>query len=226
MSKFEILQTTEMLCVKFQTRSENHGEAKVTAQDTRVRWRTHNSALNTLHRELRETFFSATPDQESDQGEMALEANDLAFVRFKNLAYPLRWDREFTGYTLYIDYGTGGESNMDVKVCKLHKFDITPLDGSLVDIEFTISSAADISERFVGHMGLQQQKSIFLQLFGPNLVEGEVIDSTAGSGAPGTGPAAEAETPKAKGKSKAVQTATDAFVDAHAPGGDGVPATH
>jgi len=228
MQRFEIPETAEMLLVKFQTRNENHGEAKVTAQDTRVRWQTKNTALDMLHPQLRDALCSAMPDQATDQGEMNFEATDLAFVRFKTLSYPLRWDRELTGYTMHVDYGTGGDSDMVVKVCKIHKFDLTPVEGGLVDIEFTISSSADIEERFVGKMGLLQQQNVFIRLLGPNLVPGDVIDASNGSGAPGTNGAA-GETESTAGETKAKKSgtqdrnsdATQAFIAAH-----GTPTTH
>jgi len=225
MPQFEITDVSEVLCVDFDTNSKKHGEALVTTQRTVVRWRTKNHALDMLHKSLREHLFSATPDQGSEQGEMALEANDLAFVRFKDLHYPIRWDREFTGYTFHVDYGTGGESNMIVQLCEVKHFDITPHDGGLVDIAFTILSAADITERFIGKMGSSQKKSIFIRLLAPSLLEDDAIDSAAGSGAPGTGPAAEPEKPaKTKTKSDAHRAATDAFIEQNT--GDGAAATH
>lgn len=220
MAKFEIPEVTEMLCVKFQTRNENHGEAKVTAADLRVRWRTKNTALDMLHTKLREGFCSALPDQETKQGEMELEASDLAFVRFKDLAYPIVFEREYTGYTTKIDYGTGGEADLLMKACKLHKFNFTPLEGALVDIEWTISSSADIDERLVGVLGCKQQQNVFLSLLPPILKEGDVIDASNDSGAPGTGKSdAVSETPP-DGVADGTKTSpTNAFVAAHKDAG-------
>jgi len=224
MAKFEIPDVTEMLCVKFQTRNENHGEAKVTAADLRVRWRTKNTALDMLHTKLREGFCSALPDQETKQGEMEIEASDLAFVRFKDLVYPMRLDREYTGYTTKIDYGTGGEADLLMKVCKLHNFCFTPLEGGLADIEWTISSSADIDERLVGVLGCKQQQNVFLSLLPPALKDGEVIDASNGSGAPGTGKAAPAAETPPDGVADGSRTdPTDAFVAAHK---DGKAVTH
>lgn len=220
MAKFEIPEVTEMLCVKFQTRNENHGEAKVTAADLRVRWRTKNTALDMLHTKLREGFCSALPDQETKQGEMELEASDLAFVRFKDLAYPITFEREYTGYTTKIDYGTGGEADLLMKACKLHKFNFTPLEGALVDIEWTISSSADIDERLVGVLGCKQQQNVFLSLLPPILKEGDVIDASNDSGAPGTGKSdAVSQTPPDGVADGSKTTPTDAFVAAHKDAG-------
>jgi hypothetical protein len=66
-------------------------------------------------------------------------------------------------------------------------------------------------------MPSKQQTDIVLTLIGPAVVEGGVIDSSAGSGAPGTGPVDEPEKP-AKAKSKAHKTATEAFIQAHEGG--------
>lgn len=204
MDRFEIPEVTEVMCVDFDTTSKKHGDAYVTTQRTVVSWRTKSTALGMLHNSLREHLFSSTPDQGSDQGEMNLEANDLAFVRFKDMDYPLRWVREFTGYILHVDYGTGGESDMVVNMCTVKHFDITPHDGGLVDIAFTILSDADITERFIGKMGSSQKKSIFIRLLGPALEDGQYIDASKDGDAPGNTPADDAE-----------KTATDEFVAAH-----------
>lgn len=224
MAKFEIPDVTEMLCVKFQTRNENHGEAKVTAADLRVRWRTKNTALDMLHTKLREGFCSALPDQETKQGEMELEASDLAFVRFKDLVYPISLDREYTGYTAKIDYGTGGDADLLMKVCRVHNIKFEPLEGALADIEFTISSSADIDERLVGVLGCKQQQNVFLSLLPPILEDGKVIDASNGSGAPGTRPAdLVCDTPPDGVADGSRTNPTDAFVAAHT---DGKPVTH
>lgn len=222
MAKFEIPAVTEMLCIKFQTRSENHGEAKVTAADLRVRWTTKNTALDMLHSMLREAVCSALPDQESDQGELEMEASDLAFVRFKKLSYPLHWEHEFTGYTARIDHGMGGEGGSDyfMKSCKVGKINFTPIEGGLCDIEFTISSSADIDQDMVGYLGMKQQQKVFLSLLPPVVKEGAVIDASNGSGAPGTGEAQPAgETPPAGVADGKKTTPTDAFVAAHKDAG-------
>lgn len=217
MQRFELATPATVKVVRFQTRSEHHGEALVTAMDLRVQWETKASVLQMLHPELYEMLTSVLPDGHSTQGELALASEGRNFIRFKDMKYPLQWTREYTGWTLRVDYGLGeeGGSGFSVPLCKVHKFDITPKDNEIVILEFTISSSADLTEEFVGHMGMQQQKNVVISLLAPNKTDGDApIDASNGSGAPGADPA-----PGSKNNTDATQ----AFIAAHT-GSDGKPA--
>lgn len=224
MKRFELATPTQVTVIKFQTRSERHGDALVTAADLRISWQTSSDSLDMLHPGLRAAILAAMPDGHAEQGALALEDGNK-FVRFKDLKYPLRWEREYEGWTTRIDYGASvdGSGDMIIGLCKLHNFDITPMDGGTVEIDWTISSSADLTEETVGYLGMQQQKKIVLSLLAPNKTENDqAIDASSGSGAPGTGPAADdgaekkAKPPKG---AKNNDAATQAFIAAH--GADG-----
>jgi hypothetical protein len=216
MRRFELPTPTQVKVVKYQTRGEHHGDVLVTAMDLRVSWTTNNSILDTLHPELRERFLSAIPDSMGEQGEMELAAEGLNFIRFKDLVYPLKWGREYEGWTLRVDYGLGDDGDMIVKLCKLHRFEITPLEGGSIELAWTISSSADIETEVVGYLGTQQQQNITISLLAPNKTAGdEAIDASNGSGAPGTNGAAGGTKAKKGEAADRNSDATQAFIAAH-----------
>src|SRR5690606_13591232 len=136
---------------------------------------------------------------------------------------------EMTGYTLRLDYGTGGDADKIVKVCKLKGFEFTPIEGGSVEISFGISSAADVEGGTVGLFSAYIQENITITLLAPVKVEGDAIDASNGSGAPGTKPASSGTEGQESGtKGPETETkdrgraATDAFIEQHAT----PPTTH
>lgn len=238
--KFELKQPTMVKLNHAKGRKEHHGEALVLALDLSVTWTTNNRALDMLDPELREALFSALPPgtkPTTDQGELQLPVSDLPFVRLPRMKYPWKLEGvELTGYTLRLDYGTGGDSDKVVKVCKLKNFETTPIEGGSTEISFGISSAADIEGETVGLFSAYIQEGITITLLAPVKVDDGVIDASNGSGAPGTKPAAgetgslEIETNPPAAETKAQESgtkdrgraATDAFIEQHAT----PPTTH
>jgi hypothetical protein len=216
---FELTQPTTLRLKHAAARKEFHGEALVLALDLRCIWTTNNKSLELLSKDVREGLFTALPssmerDEDDDQDELDLPVSDLPFVRMPKLKYPVKIENEMTGYTLRQDFGLGGKSDAVLSVCVLKNWGITPIEGGSVDIEFTISSAADITGEIVGRFMALIQQDIVITLLAPAMVEDGVIDVSAGSGAPGTGPVDE-PAPKTKPKSKAHRDATAAFLDAN-----------
>ena len=213
---FELTTPTDVALDKVNTRIEHHGEAHVLAIDLKVTLTTNNLILDRFHPKLRSMLFCAlAAEAKAEQGELELPVSDLPNVTFTKLEYPIKWDLEATGYTCTVDHGLGGKSNVMLNLCTLKNFKLSPIEGGSCEVEFTISSAADIDERIAGKLSVMQQTDIAITLLAPAAIEGVVIDASAGSGAPGTGPAAEPAKAH-KAKNKAHRDATDAFVDAHA----------
>ena len=231
--KFELVKPTTVKLKNAQSRPEHHGEALVLAMDLRLVWTTNNIALNLLSPALRNALFSTLPageepegdDDGDDQAELELPVSDRPFIALAKLKYPVKWELELSGYTLRLDYGLGGQSDSVVKVCVLKNFAITPIEGGSVEIEFTVSSSADITGEIVGRFSEKQQQDIVITLLAPAAVQGDAIDASAGSGAPGTGPAAEPEK-EPKAPSKAKQDATAAFLERNGVDGGAAPVAH
>ena len=216
---FELKTPTSVSLENVSTRIEHHGDAHVLAADLKVLLTTNNTTLDLFHPKLREALFCSLASdaaKAAGQTEMELPVSDLPNMTFPMIDYPIKWDLELSGFVARVDYGLGGDADIVLNQCTLKKFKFSAIEGGSVAIEFTISSSADIDERIAGKLSVMQQQAIYITLLAPALVEGDVIDVTAGSGAPGTGPALEA--PKdSKPKSKAHRDATAAFLDAQAP---------
>lgn len=220
--KFELTTPTSVKLKNAQSRPEHHGEALVLAMDLRLQWTTNNRALDMLSPTLRASLFSVLPsgmeaDEDDDQEELDLPVSERPFIAMPKLKYPVKWEVEMSGYTLRLDYGLGGDSDSIVNVCVLKNWAITPIEGGSVEIEWTLSSSADIGGGIVGRFAEQQQKNITITLLAPTVLATDLIDASAGSGAPGTGPAVEKPNSE-KAKSKAHRDATDAFVAQHSGG--------
>ncbi len=208
---FELTVPTALRLEKASTRIEHHGDAQVTAIDLKVTLTANNKILDMFHVKLRTRLFgvlAAEASQAPGQANLDLPVSDLPNITFPEIEYPIKWDREFSGYTTRIDRGLGGASNMVLNLCVLKSFKFTPIEGGSVEIEFTISSAADITEQMIGRLSVMQQNSLTLSLTAPALVEGGVIDASKDGDAPGTA--------KAKAKTKG-KSATDEFVAQHVP---------
>ncbi len=218
---FELTTPTTLKLDKLNPRVEHHGEALVPAVDLKCTLTTNNKVLDQFHPKLRAMLFCSLPAEqaakraaEDGQAEMQLPVSDLPNITFPKLEYPVKWDLELSGYTTRVDFGLGGNSDLVINLCVLKNFKFSPIEGGSCEVEFTISSAADIDANISGKLSMNQQQDITITLLGPNLTDGGVIDASAGSGAPGTRPAAEPDA-KPKKQSKAVKDATAAFLDAN-----------
>jgi hypothetical protein len=212
---FELKTPTTVKLDKLNSRIEMHGEAHVLAVDLKVTLTTNNAILDSFHAKLRAMLFCNLPaEAKEEQGELDLPVSDLPNVTFTKIDYPIKWDLEATGYTCRVDHGLGGDSDLVLNLCVLKNFKFSPIEGGSCEVEFTISSAADIDERIAGKLSVMQQSDITITLLAPAEVKDGMIDASAGSGAPGTGPAAEHEKPPKK-QSKAVKDATAAFLESN-----------
>jgi hypothetical protein len=113
----------------------------------------------------------------------------------------LRWSHELTGYELTVDLGIGGKrSNLDIEGCTLSGWKITPKEGGSVLVKVNVESA-DVSESAFGKLAKLKSREIQILLTAPEVDQREIDDD------------APAEQPARK----AAKSATDAFVEKHAP---------
>jgi hypothetical protein len=74
------------------------------------------------------------------------------------------WEDESIDNTLTVDYGIGGESNIHLGDCKVHKHVFTVKAGGTVQLQFTASCAHDLTEQAVGRLGTRVQHDVFIML--------------------------------------------------------------
>jgi len=175
--RFELLDFTGVKLDNVNSRMQKHGEDNVPAIDLAITLTANNKALDLIHAHLRPWLFCAQGAQGivPTQAEMDLPVDELPNVRFPYVDYPIKYDALLSGYTLTVDYGRGGESNLVLKTCEVKTYRISPIEGGSVEIKFTIQCADGVDERIVGKLAMLQQSEISITLEGPEIKEPEHV---------------------------------------------------
>lgn len=181
---FEIESLTTLKLTNVSPRKEHHGESLVQAIDLSLRWETSNEALSEFDPWLRGSLYysaAANDGQETVEGVPESWPN----LRSPKLKMPLRWDWEGAGYTMRIDHGLGGKSDLVLLGCNLKKISFDCREGGTVFVDFMVQSNTDITEKIVGKLCALEGTEIDATLLAPNEVE--PIDGSTGH--PGAKPA-------------------------------------
>ncbi len=88
----------------------------------------------------------------------------------------LHWDIELTGYTLTIDQGMGGASNIEIGDCEVSKFRLLPQEGGTVAIDFQLESP-DVAANTFGRLATLKNREVEILLLPPEVVQGDMADS-------------------------------------------------
>lgn len=83
------------------------------------------------------------------------------------------WHQELTGYTLVIDHGMGGKSNLVVKDCLLSGWKFTPKEGGSVIADVAIESA-DVSEQQFGKLAKLKSRDMEITLLPPEEAQQQI----------------------------------------------------
>lgn len=216
MTQFSLDAMTRVTVGNVNVRSELHGDEHVPAADISFKLTTSNGILSKFDGQLRGMLYEAVKDANTDQAELdGVEAvSDLPKLRSVHLEQPLRLKNEYVGYTLTIDRGLGGSSNIVLGECAVNKIKAECNEGGSVDLMFRAQASkldADVLGKLATLIGCEV--SITLT---PPVAQQAPID--------GTTEAFEADkAAKAKrGKKGDVvwpfpeqKSATDVFVEAH-----------
>lgn len=199
---FAITERKTLKLTNAKGRKEMHGEDHVQAIDLRFSGAFSNEILSLFHAGLPSALFTVEGPSASDdaQQEMRLPVSDLDVLRFARLRYPLKWESDITGATLSIFWGTG--KPMVLSLCKVTDFAFEPINGGAVQIDFRVSSAADITEKILGRTAIMMGDDVEITLE-PPVVEVE-------KPAPARAPAAPAvqQTPESIFTGGEAETAT------------------
>lgn len=119
-------------------RAEIHGEEKKPAFDLKFEASCANDVLIYFHAELRNMLFKKNDSPDLvDQAETEEEKEALTVLRFAKLG-ALKWDWEGTGYTVTVDYGLGGPSDIKLSDCKVDGFRFSAQNGGSVLVLFRV----------------------------------------------------------------------------------------
>ena len=178
MKAFELPDFTSLKLIKPTPRKEHHGDALVQAITLRVLWETTNATLDKLHPGLLDMLYfsqAAESGQENVEGVPAVKPN----LRCSWVKPPLKVDFEVTGYTVTIDYGTGGDANLELYGCTLDRFEIEPKEGGTVLISWNIASNEKVTPELVGILCGMEGDTITLMQKAPEVKkDAPVIDGS------------------------------------------------
>lgn len=83
----------------------------------------------------------------------------------------LHWEIELTGYTLTIDAGIGGKSNLVIEDCMLDNFRLLPKEGGTVLVRFDLESG-NVAEKAFGKLATLKTREMSI-LLAPPEIEGQ-----------------------------------------------------
>ena len=85
----------------------------------------------------------------------------------------IHWDGEFSGYTLVIDHGMGGASNIEVTDCVLSKFRLAAQEGGTVAMDFMLESQ-DVAANVFGKLATLKNREVEITLVAPEVAQTEL----------------------------------------------------
>ena len=112
---------------------------------------------------------SATPKQKGLEG--VEEVSDMPNLTAAGIKLgKLHWNHEFTGYSLVIDHGMGGKSNLNIDDCTLSAFRIEPKEGGTIVLGFQLE-AQDVPEKVFGKLATLKNREVQIMLTAPVVVQ-------------------------------------------------------
>lgn len=177
MKTFDLPAASRLLLTKATPRKEHHGNDLVQAISLRFAWTTTNDNLALLHPNLKPLLFWKTPAVEA-QAELAGLPEITPNLRVPELALPVKFDAEFTGYTLHIEHGIDDESALELYVCELSKFTVDAKEGGSVTIAWSLASNKEITPELVGILCGLEGEEIIATLTPPAVATGDAIDGS------------------------------------------------
>lgn len=164
---FQLPEVTECQLTNVNVRREFHGDERVPAFDLSFSKEGSNDLLDLIDPALRPTIYY---NASADQGQAGLP-DVLAIL--PNLRVPKLCNGKFTyakkeqwkGYRFVLDYGLGGDSNIDVSDCAVQIKEIECKEGGTVIIKWMVSFEADkLSDELRGRITGLTDETVFIQL--------------------------------------------------------------
>ena len=115
-------------------RAEIHGEDRRPAFDLKFEAQCSSYVLIQFHPELRQILYkkNEAPDL-VDQ----ISPDALTSLRFSKMG-AVKWEHEYSGYKVTVDYGLGGQSDIKLGECKVDNFKFVPQEGGTVVVLFRV----------------------------------------------------------------------------------------
>lgn len=167
---FEIEDFTNAKLTSVNCRSEKRGpDDLMPAVDLSFTIDAPNTVLSSFDKHLLSSiYFKSENGPVGGQGtlEGVEELAALPNLRFPNMG-PLKWGKDLTGYTLTIDHGLGGKSELVLVDCKVNEFKLQPKEGGTVEVKFRVQCSTSLNEKTLGKLSLLIQHEIPIKLAAP-----------------------------------------------------------
>lgn len=174
---FEIEDFTNAKLTSVNCRSEKHGpDDLMPAVDLSFTIDAPNTVLSSFDKHLLSSiYFKSENGPVGGQGtlEGVEELAALPNLRFPNMG-PLKWGKDLTGYTLTIDHGLGGKSELVLADCKVNEFRLNPKEGGTVEVKFRVQCSTSLNEKTLGKLSLLIQHEIPIKLAAPEASDKQV----------------------------------------------------
>lgn len=167
---FEIEDFTPVKLCSINARSEKHGPDELhPAVDLKFQLDAANTILSHLDGALLSSLYHKS-EAGGQGGQQSLDGVDEA-VNLPNLRFPfmgtIKWAKEYAGYTLTIEHGLGGASDIQLLDCKVNDFRINPKEGGTVEISFRVQCSTNLTEKTMGKLALLVQHEVPIKLEAP-----------------------------------------------------------
>lgn len=153
-------------------RSQLHGEEHVPAVDLSFTMDAPNTVLSYFDGFLLSALYYCSA---ASSGQKVIDGVDqvLPNLRFPKLGLPLKWEDSGKGYYLEIDYGLGpDESNIELDLCTVGEFRLSPKEGGTVEIKFRVQvSGSPLTEKVCGKLASLIQQEVKVRLLAPQAAQ-------------------------------------------------------
>ncbi len=150
---FTLPTFTTVLVKSVNIRAEVHGKEKVPAADIGFVMTCSNIVLSMFDAGLLVGLYKpseGTDDEPELDGMEKLTERPL--LRCPSIAMPIDLNREYAGRNVVIDYGLGGDSNIELNTCTVGAFKIDAKEGGTVEVHFRVK-VSHIDQDALGALG-------------------------------------------------------------------------
>lgn len=159
---FEIPVKQQVKLVKASTPMENHGKEFKLAVVLTVEAAISSKSLRQFAPDLCDSLYREA--EEDDDTDLVTEPTGPTVLRFPKMS-AFDWDWAGTGYTAIVDYGLGGDSDIELADAKVDSFTITPMEGGTATVKFNVIVHPEALD--VGRLCEMQKRNIDITLTAP-----------------------------------------------------------
>lgn len=169
---FQLTDPTTVKLKKASTTVDTYEDTERLTLELRVLWTTSNRNLDLIRKGMREYFFcDLRPEDERGQADLDLPIDDLPNLKMPTFKYPQSDDYELMGARVEIAHGIDESSAVVLQLCRIHKFQFTPIEGGSAHIEYSISSSAELDSTTLGTLLQLQKHEITIKQTMPDVEE-------------------------------------------------------